>query len=75
MSESKKRKEVVSNLRSLTKEELKAKTQAMEEEVFGLILKHRTGQLKTTADIKVAKKNLARVKTLITEKSVQEAKS
>lgn len=67
-------KEVLANLRALSKEDLEKKIVEFEEEVFGLQLKQRTGQLKSTSDIKKAKKHLARAKTLISEKLPEEAK-
>jgi len=74
MSESKKLKDVLTNLRALTIDDLVVKAKTYEEEVFGLQLKQRTGQLKTTADIRAAKRVLARANTLITEKKAQEKK-
>lgn len=74
MKEAKKNKEVVANLRTLSVSDLDEKSKNLEEEIFGLILKHRTGQLKTTSDIKATKRLLARVKTIATEKRSQEVK-
>ena len=74
MSESKKVKDVLTTLRGLTIDDLLVKSKTLEEDVFGLQLKKRTGQLKTTADIKTAKRILARANTLISEKKAQEKK-
>ena len=74
MSESKKRKDVLVALKAQTVDELAKRSVELEEEVFGLQLKHRTGQLKTTSDIRNTKRSLARVNTVLSEKRKQEAR-
>lgn len=72
MSENKKIKNILSDLRALSLEDLTLRSKNLEEEVFGLQLKQRTGQLKTTADVRAAKRMLARAHTLISEKKALE---
>ena len=47
---------------------------ATREDQFNLRMKHRTGQLNETNKLAVAKKKIARIKTLITEKKVEDSK-
>ena len=54
-------------LRDLSREELKLKEKEQSQEIFNLRLQKATGQLANTATIPKAKKDLARIKTLLRE--------
>lgn len=56
--------------RDLSLDELKTKEKELYEELFKLRFKHSTNQLKETDKITKAKRDLARAKTIIKEKSV-----
>jgi len=56
-------------LSSLSIDELKKKVKDISEELFKLKLQHATGQLANTSAIKNARKNLARIKTFLTQKT------
>lgn len=56
-----------SELRGLTDEELKAKEEELSRELFNLRFRHASGQLENTARLAQAKKDLARVKTILRE--------
>lgn len=59
-----------SELRGLTDEELKAKEEELSRELFNLRFRHASGQLENTARLAQAKKDLARVKTILREHQV-----
>jgi large subunit ribosomal protein L29 len=54
-------------LREIAIEELKEKESSLGQEIFNLRFQKATGQLGNTAMIKKTKKDLARVKTIISE--------
>ena len=54
-------------LRDLTIEELNAKLVELKQELFNLRFKHATGQLANPMSLKTVKKDIARVKTVLTE--------
>jgi large subunit ribosomal protein L29 len=54
-------------LRDLSPEELKLKLKEQSQEIFNLRLQKATGQLANTATIPKAKRDLARMKTLLRE--------
>jgi len=54
-------------LRDLSAEELKEKKQELHQELFNLRFQKATGQLGNTAALGKAKKDLARVKTVLRE--------
>jgi len=56
-------------LRDLSLDELLEKDRELTEELFNLRFQNATNQLDNTARIPQARKDLARVKTIITEKS------
>jgi len=56
-------------MKNLSKDELSAKAREMEEGLFRAKMKRETGQLTDTASIWRMRKDLARVKTLLTAKS------
>lgn len=58
-------------LKDLNIEALKAKEKEFSEEVFWLKLKLKSGQLNNFASVKKARKDLARIKTLIRGREIQ----
>ncbi|MEW6386099.1 MAG: 50S ribosomal protein L29 [Thermodesulfobacteriota bacterium] len=59
------------DLRELTEEELSAKLKEISEELFKLQFQHGTQQLDNTGRLREARKDLARLKTVLREKSGQ----
>lgn len=56
-------------LRELTKEELLKKKKDAKEELFNLRFQHSTGQLENNARLKLLKRNVARLETVLREKT------
>ncbi len=63
-----------SELRELSVDELLEKERSLKQELFNLRFQKATGQLGNTAIISRTKKDLARVKTVIRERQIAEAK-
>ena len=59
------------DLRDLTREELLAKLKEVSEELFNLGFQHSSQQLDNTARLGEARKDLARVQTVLREKTGQ----
>jgi large subunit ribosomal protein L29 len=57
------------DLRELTNEELAAKLKELHEEFFKLNFRHNANQLDNTARLKGARRDLARLKTVLREKT------
>jgi large subunit ribosomal protein L29 len=57
------------DLRDLTTEELAAKLKELNEELFKLRFQHSTNQLDNTGRLRGARRDLARVKTVLNEKT------
>lgn len=57
-------------LRALSAAELKAKTVELKDSVFDLKMKLKTGRLDSTASLKDAKRDLARVFTVLREQEL-----
>lgn len=55
-------------LRNLTTDELKEKLDGLKKELFSLRFQAKLGKLEKHASVRNAKRDLARVETLITEK-------
>jgi large subunit ribosomal protein L29 len=55
-------------LKELTNEELLKKKKDLKEEVFNLRFQHSTGQLENTARIKLIKRDMARIETILRER-------
>ena len=55
-------------LRDLSQEELAAKSTELRGEFFNARLKKATGQLENTAKLKLLRRDIARVETLLREK-------
>jgi len=62
-----------SEIRELSRDELVAKVRDLKETCFNLRFQHETGQLENPRKINQAKKDLARVNTIIREKDLQKA--
>ena len=57
------------DLRGLTNEELQLAEKNKAEELFKLRFQHHTGQLQDTASVRTLRRDLARIKTIITERT------
>lgn len=53
------------DLRELSMDELLQKKDDLDQAFFNLKIQHATGQLENTASLKFAKRDIARVKTII----------
>lgn len=62
-------------LRDLTSEELMNKLNGFKSELFSLRFQLATGQLENTARIKMVKKDIARVKTILAERKLNETRA
>ena len=62
-------------LRDLTSEELMNKLNDFKSELFSLRFQLATGQLENTARIKMVKKDIARVKTVLAERKLNETRA
>ncbi len=60
-------------LKDLTAEELLKREKELKEEIFNLRFQHSTGQLDNTARMKEVKKDIARVKTVLRQKTLGKA--
>lgn len=58
-------------LRELTEVELTVELKKMKNELFNLRFQHVTGQLENPIKLREAKKQIAKVKTIIREKELQ----
>lgn len=57
------------NYRELTIAELVAEESKLKSELFNLNFQNKVGQLKDSSRIRIVKKNIARIKTIIHEKN------
>jgi len=62
-----------SEFRDMSEEELKDKVQAYSEQLFKLRLQQATGQLDNVMKIREVRRDLARTKTVLTEKEKRSA--
>jgi large subunit ribosomal protein L29 len=62
----------VSEIRDLGPEEMQKKADDFREELFNLRFQHGTGQLENTTKLKQAKRDIARLKTIIREVSLKQ---
>ena len=58
-------------IRELSLEELDAKVKELKQELFNLKFQKTLGQLQNTAKIRDVKRTIARLKTVVTEKTVK----
>lgn len=56
------------DLRKLTNLELEARVSELKEELFNLRFQLAVGQLENTAQIKTVRRNIARMKTILSER-------
>ena len=61
-------------IREMTDNELDAELKKKKNELFNLRFQHVTGQLENPTKMKEVKREIARVKTIITEKAISKAK-
>ncbi len=59
--------------REMTVEELRKKDQDLRKELFNLRFQHATHQLENTARLKLVRREIARVNTIIREKDLEGA--
>ncbi len=57
-------------LKELTAEELLKKEKELKEEIFNLRFQHSTGQLDNTARLKLVKKDIARLESVLRQKAL-----
>lgn len=57
------------DIRELTLEELKARESNLHQEIFNLRFQFSTGQLKSPGKIRENRKDIARIKTVVQEKT------
>lgn len=62
-------------IRDLTTSELESKVKALKEELFNLRFQLATGQLENTARIREVKKSIARMKTVVREREIEQQKT
>ena len=62
----------IEEIREKSISELNDQVLELKKELFELRFRHATGQLETGAQLKEVKKTIARIKTVITEKEMQE---
>jgi large subunit ribosomal protein L29 len=62
----------VKELRDLSIDELRQKNQDLDEELFRLKLRHSSGQLDSPATLGQTRKSIARIKTILRQKEVQQ---
>jgi large subunit ribosomal protein L29 len=61
--------EVRTQLRDLSVDDLRARERELDEEVFRLRIQKATASLEQTSKVKAARRDLARVKTILREKA------
>ena len=62
-------------IRDLTNSEIESNVKELKEELFNLRFQLATGQLENTARIKEVRKNIARMKTTVREREIEEAQA
>ncbi len=55
-------------IRDMTLEEARAKSEEIEKELFSLRMRHATNQLENPLRLRVLRRDIARVNTIVTEK-------
>ena len=58
------------DLKELTREELLKRKKDTKEELFNLRFQHSTGQLENTARLKLLKKDVAKIETILRRKEL-----
>lgn len=62
----------VQDIRNTETQELLNKVEEYKKELFGLRFQQATGQLENTARIRTVRKNIARIKTIIRERELNQ---
>jgi large subunit ribosomal protein L29 len=62
-------------IKALSIQELKEKNLAMDEELFNLRFQAQMGQLSNPVRLRVVRRDIARIKTMITQKTAAQAAS
>lgn len=62
----------VQEIKQLENADLLAKVEEYKKELFGLRFQQATGQLENTARIKTVRKSIARIKTIIRERELNQ---
>ncbi|GGB07856.1 50S ribosomal protein L29 [Macrococcus brunensis] len=62
-------------IRDLTTSEIESKVKALKEELFNLRFQLATGQLENTARIREVKKSIARMKTVVRAREIEQQKT
>ncbi|KAA1039689.1 MULTISPECIES: 50S ribosomal protein L29 [Macrococcus] len=62
-------------IRDLTTSEIESKVTALKEELFNLRFQLATGQLENTARIREVKKSIARMKTVVRAREIEQQKT
>ena len=65
----------VKELRDMTNEELNNKLKSLKQELFNLRFSNATGQLSNPMQINTCKKDIARIKTILTERELGKKKA
>ena len=65
----------VKELRDMTNEELNSKLKSLKQELFNLRFSNATGQLNNPMQITTCKKDIARIKTILTERELGKKKA
>jgi len=58
------------NLKDMTNEELESKLKSLKQELFNLRFSNATGQLANPMQLNFVKKDIARIKTILTEREL-----
>ena len=61
----------IKELQGLTVEELNTKLSELKEELFNLRFRHATGQLENPVSLRNVKRDIARVQTILRQKSLK----
>lgn len=65
-------KDLQNEIKGLSQAELVAKEKSYKEELFNLRFQQATGQLENTARLSQVRKNIARIKTVLSEKELEQ---
>ncbi len=61
----------IEQLREMNKEELERKLAGLQDELFKLNIKVQTKQMENTAQVRVKRRDIARIKTLLREMTIK----
>ena len=61
------------NFKEMTNEELNSQLKSLKQELFNLRFSNATGQLANPMQINTCKKDIARIKTILTERDLKKA--